>query len=97
MRILNWRAGRVGVLQTLLLVSAAAQDQRPALPPPDVANVAYGPHERNVLDLWKARSNVPSPLVIFIHVGGFSKGGLRPLLSRCCCRSVSGAVFRWLR
>jgi hypothetical protein len=30
---------------------------------PDAANVAYGPHERNVLDLWKAKSDRPAPLV----------------------------------
>lgn len=43
-------------------------------PPPDFANVKYGPHERNVFDLWKAKSAVPTPLVIFIHGGGFRGG-----------------------
>ncbi len=41
---------------------------------PDVANEKYGPHERNVLDLWKAKSDKPTPLVIFIHGGGFRAG-----------------------
>ena len=50
------------------------QAPRPALPPPDVANASYGPHERNVLDLWKARSARPTPLVLFIHGGGFRRG-----------------------
>ncbi|HUQ68897.1 MAG TPA: alpha/beta hydrolase [Planctomycetaceae bacterium] len=52
-------------------------------PVPDLANVKYGPHERNVLDLWKAPSNKPTALVVFIHGGGFragSKEALSPAL-----------------
>ncbi|MHC4403863.1 MAG: hypothetical protein ACYTG0_29755, partial [Planctomycetota bacterium] len=39
--------------------------------PPDHADVKYGPHDRNVLDLWLARRNdgKPTPLAIFIHGG----------------------------
>jgi len=37
-------------------------------------NIRYGPHERNVLDLWKANSEEPTPLVMFIHGGGFRSG-----------------------
>ena len=47
---------------------------------PDLANVKYGPHERNVLDLWKAKSDKPTPLVVFIHGGGF-RGGSKEALS----------------
>ena len=43
-------------------------------PKPDLAEVHYGPHARNVLDLWKARSTAPTPLVVFIHGGGFRAG-----------------------
>ncbi len=53
--------------------------QKEALPPPDVADVSYGPHERNVLDLWKAPSSRPTPLVIYIHGGGFRSGDKRTL------------------
>ncbi len=42
--------------------------------PPTEENVAYGPHERNVLDFWKAAGEGPHPLVIFIHGGGFTGG-----------------------
>ena len=45
-----------------------------ARPAPTRANVPYGPHERNVLDLWLAKSDVPTPLVVFIHGGGFVNG-----------------------
>ena len=41
---------------------------------PDHRDIAYGPHERNVLDLWIAESETPTPLLICIHGGGF-KGG----------------------
>jgi acetyl esterase len=41
---------------------------------PDLANVAYGPHARHVLDLWKAKSSQPAPLVVYFNPGGFSAG-----------------------
>ena len=34
-------------------------------------NVKYGPHERNALDIWLAPSDKPTPLVIYIHGGGW--------------------------
>src|SRR5262245_19417240 len=43
-------------------------------PTPTHADVSYGPHERNVLDLWLAKSDAPTPLVVFIHGGGFING-----------------------
>lgn len=45
-----------------------------AKPAPDLANEKYGPHERHVLDLWKAKSDQPTPLVVFLHGGGFRAG-----------------------
>jgi hypothetical protein len=41
---------------------------------PAFEDVGYGPHGRNVLDFWKANSDEPTPLVIFIHGGGFRRG-----------------------
>ena len=43
-------------------------------PDPTAADVHYGPHERNVLDFWQAKSDGPAPLVVFIHGGGFVAG-----------------------
>ena len=60
-------------LGPLLLAPAIAQQQNDK-PLPDLANVKYGPHQRNVLDLWKAKSERPTPLVVFIHGGGFHGG-----------------------
>ena len=36
---------------------------------PELANVSYGPHERNVLDFYRAKSDHPTPVVVFIHGG----------------------------
>jgi acetyl esterase/lipase len=38
------------------------------------ANAKYGPHERNTFDIWLAKSAKPTPLVIYIHGGGFTGG-----------------------
>jgi hypothetical protein len=51
-----------------------AETGKTALPAPTHADVRYGPHERNVLDLWLAKSDKPTPLVVFIHGGGFVGG-----------------------
>lgn len=67
----------------LVILLLAAQDT--AKPAPDVADAKYGPHERNVLDFWKAKSETPAPLVLYIHGGGFRAGDKK---------SLSGARIR---
>lgn len=37
-------------------------------------NVAYGPHERNKLDVFVPSSDAPLPLVIWVHGGGWEGG-----------------------
>lgn len=37
-------------------------------------NVAYGPHERNMLDLYLLDAEEPAPLIVCIHGGGFVAG-----------------------
>ena len=37
--------------------------------------VAYGPYEDNVFDIFLVESAEPTPLVVFIHGGGFTSGG----------------------
>lgn len=41
---------------------------------PTHADVRYGEYERNTLDFWKAESEVPTPLVMIIHGGGWTSG-----------------------
>ncbi len=43
-------------------------------PAPTYEDVPYGPDERNVLDFWQADSNEPTPVVVYIHGGGFRTG-----------------------
>jgi arylformamidase len=53
---------------------APAKPATPPLPTPTHADVSYGPHERNVLDVWLAKSDKPTPLVVHIHGGGWLGG-----------------------
>ena len=66
----------VVALVCLGLCGAWAQPAPKAeLPKPDHADVVYGPHPRNVFDLWLPSTGAqPRPLVIFIHGGGFRQG-----------------------
>ena len=71
-------------MKSLLLLSLlatgsvlAADATKQAEPPqraPTLANVAYGPHARQVLDFWRAESAAPTPLVFHIHGGGWVNG-----------------------
>ena len=40
----------------------------------DYVNETYGDHQRNKFDIWLAKSDKPTPLVLFIHGGGFGSG-----------------------
>ncbi len=54
--------------------AAASKEAQYSAIKPSMADVPYGPHPRNVLDFWIAKSAKPTPLVIFIHGGGFRGG-----------------------
>jgi acetyl esterase/lipase len=41
---------------------------------PTHANIKYGDHERHAIDLYLTESKQPTPLVIYIHGGGFVGG-----------------------
>jgi hypothetical protein len=43
-------------------------------PEPTAKAVAYGPHPKQILDFWKAPSEKPTPLAVYIHGGGWSGG-----------------------
>ena len=66
-------------------LSAHGQSKAPkydaSVPEPTMAEVSYGPHKRNVLDFWKAKSDKPTPVVFVIHGGGW-QGGTKERLNR---------------
>lgn len=66
--------------------------------PPTFANVAYGPHERNVLDFWKVRGEAPTPLLVMIHGGGWvagDKNGQGLAAPRFVDRGISVAAINY--
>jgi len=54
--------------------SAVAKQEEPPQRAPTKANIAYGTHQRQVLDFWQADSPRPTPLVLHIHGGGWVNG-----------------------
>ena len=69
----------VVVVSTFSQTRAAESRSSVARPEPTYSNVQYGPHERNVIDFYKAESAKPTPLVVYIHGGGFRGGSKRSL------------------
>ena len=63
-------------------VSKAGKKEQYAgsIPKPTLSEVAYGSHERNVLDFWKAKSEKPTPLAFVIHGGGGKMGAKKGLI-----------------
>ncbi len=56
-------------------VKAVTQKQSvPAPPAPTMSDVSYGSHQKQVLNFWKADSDEPTPLLFFIHGGGWQRG-----------------------
>lgn len=69
-------------------------------PAPTWADVSYGPAMRNVLDFWQAKSDRPTPVVIYIHGGGFvggdkSKARDERLVQQCLDAGVSFASINY--
>ncbi len=60
-----------------------AGNRRPPVRPthPDLK---YGPYDRNVMDVWLAESDKPTPVLVSIHGGGFRGGN----------KSVSGDILK---
>ena len=50
------------------------QEKLNKMPDRVLADHSYGPHWRNTLDFWKAPSEKPTPVLVFLHGGGFVGG-----------------------
>ncbi len=93
------------VLGVLSPCSRTQQTKKPTPTtlPPTVANLPYGSHERQVLDFWKAKSDRPTPLVLYIHGGGWQNGDKRGLGAAVVQRyldagiSVAAINYRYVR
>src|SRR4051794_21744920 len=83
------RAVAFSILVAFSVSHAFAQERRPRH-----ENVRYGPHERNVMDVWLARSEKPTPVLVSIHGGGFRGGNksVSPDLLRKCLDSGISVV-----
>lgn len=57
---------------------------------PTHKDVKYGPHERNRIDFYKAESKGPTPLVVYIHGGGF-RGGRKTGINQQTLRDLLNA------
>jgi hypothetical protein len=57
---------------------------------PTLADVKYGPHTRNILDFYKALSDKPTPVVLFIHGGGF-RGGSKKKVNQGTLKDILSA------
>lgn len=47
----------------------------PVLPNPTHYDVSYGPHPKQLIHFWQAKSDKPTPVLLFIHGGGWMAGG----------------------
>ncbi len=80
----------IGLMLTVFLCGSVCMGQATDRPAPTHANVSYGDHERNVLDLWLADSPTATPLVLYIHGGGF-RGGTKDSLQTGSLRTLLAA------
>jgi acetyl esterase len=63
-----------------------------AVIPPDRADLSYGPHPSQKLDLWLAKSDRPAPLIVFIHGGGFIGGDKKQASAQNVRRALDSGV-----
>jgi acetyl esterase/lipase len=87
--------GIAGLVVIALAASAlpnAGAAQQAKKPKPTHSDVSYGPHERNVLDLWLAESDDPTPLVVYIHGGGFRGGNKNSINGRTLTELLDGGI-----
>lgn len=64
----------VSILAAVGIASTSLHGEVPPSPKPTEANVPYGQHARQVLDFYKTEASQPTPLLFYIHGGGWTSG-----------------------
>lgn len=75
--------------------------KNPLLLKPD-ENVAYGPHRMQVMYFWRAKSDKPTPVLFYIHGGGWTNGdrsSVNGLLKPCLEAGISvvSVEYRYIK
>lgn len=81
----------VSFLLTIFAVLCPPISRADTPPKPTQADVPYGSHERQVLDFYRAEAAQPTPLLFFIHGGGWMNGdkGTPDFLVPCLKSGIS--------
>ncbi len=73
--------GEIGIMKfiltlccSLIFTGSSIFAAATSVPEPTLAGVAYGNHPKQLLDFWKAQSDKPTPVVLYIHGGGWMGG-----------------------
>ena len=72
--------------------AAPAAKPQPYQVEPTRRDVPYGRHPKQVLDFWRAKAEGPSPVLVYIHGGGWRNGDrtkVGSLLRQCLDRGIS--------
>ncbi len=78
----------------VFLWAAPAASQRSTDPrmAPTIADYSYGDHPRHVLDFYRADADEPTPLVVFIHGGGFTRGDKRTINQQALAELLDAGI-----
>jgi acetyl esterase/lipase len=82
---------RVLVLLALFLLGPALRAEQPK----EFLNVPYGLHARQVLDFYRAKSDEPTPVVFYIHGGGWRNGDKKTNPRRFLDKGISVAAINY--
>jgi acetyl esterase/lipase len=63
--------------------------------PKEFLNVPYGKHARQVLDFYQAKSDKPTPVVFYIHGGGWRAGDKKTNPKRFLDKGISVAAINY--
>jgi acetyl esterase/lipase len=76
----------------LLLIALFALAPSAFAQKPTHADLAYGDHPRQVLDVWSADTKTPAPLIMYVHGGGFDHGDKSRATERGEGKAVRGSL-----